>query len=584
MCDHGRVPTAYLLGGDNRRTLQAIAPDSIDAVVTDPPYGLGAEPDMAEVLQHWIRGDDWTASGGGFMGRTWDSFVPGPATWKEVFRVLKPGGHVVMFSGTRTWDVATLALRLAGFEIRDGLMWLYGSGFPKSMNVSMAIDKAGGVSPVDQAKILTRRRLDAGLSRSELAVKIGCTEHSVRNWEEGMVRAAGKSVEYIIPSEQYRLRLADLLGYSSDERLMIGVTVDRRGDGTTYGLGHSGMNSVGGPQTPLAQQWDGWGTALKPAWEPIVLARKPVIGTVAANVIAHGTGALNIDATRIAYQTVPGGSMAVNTHLREGVKGGNGGHIFGHEEHERTSVPSMLGRFPANVVLSHTPDCEQRGTKRVRGTSIPASRPQVATRRSGVHSAAGGHQTVGREQPVRGHSDDDGMEMVEDWVCVDDCPVKILDDMTGVSKSPLGMVRGQSRSSGIMGAPDGHHESETGYGDAGGASRFLYTSKTSRDERNRGMPNGVPNDHPTVKPVELMRWLVKLIAPPGGIVLDPFVGSGSTGVAACLEQHDFIGLDNDPHSIMISKHRIRWSLAEVVVAGPAETVDVPGSGPISLFD
>lgn len=122
-----------------------LADNSIDAVVTDPPYGLSKEPDMMEVMKHWMNGDDYVHTGGGFMGKSWDSFVPGPSIWKEVFRVLKPGGHLLAFFGSRTYDLGTLAIRLAGFEIRDQIMWVYGSGFPKSLDVSKAIDKAAGV-------------------------------------------------------------------------------------------------------------------------------------------------------------------------------------------------------------------------------------------------------------------------------------------------------------------------------------------------------------------------------------------------------------------------------------------------------
>lgn len=529
MCDHVRVPTAHLLGGDNRRTLQAIAANSIDAVVTDPPYGLGAEPDMAAVLEHWIRGDDWTASGGGFMGRTWDSFVPGPATWREVFRVLKPGGHVVMFSGTRTWDIATLALRLAGFEIRDGLMWLYGSGFPKSMNVSQAIDKAAGAE---------REKVPVGDPVKRMIP--GADQNSTGSWIKDNGREYQPGIEL--------------------------------------------------PATPEAEQWEGWGTALKPAWEPIVLARKPVETTVAANVLTHGTGALNIDATRIATTDPLGGGAETKTTADQ--KGNDGwtrpwmddpDAQAAHAERVRANVvkAEQLGRFPANVVLSHTPDCELVGTKRVK-TAEGVWTGRMGGSNGPVYGMFDGDADP-RQGTKVGFGDADGLETVEDWVCTDDCPVRILDDMTGSTGE--GRARAITRTPGGIFGNGADVVESVGqmFGDTGGASRFLYTSKTSREERNRGMPSGVVNDHPTVKPVELMRWLVKLVTPPSGIVLDPFVGSGSTGVAACLEQHDFIGLDNDPHSIMIAKHRIGWSLADVVVAGPADTVDVPGSGPLTLF-
>src|SRR5690606_950459 len=192
-----------LYEGDCLEVMRQLPDNSVDAVVTDPPYGLSREPDIEEVLRHWLAGDDYEHRGGGFMGKTWDSFVPGPAVWREVFRVLKPGGHILCFAGTRTVDLMGISLRLGGFEIRDCLQWLYGSGFPKSLDVSKAIDK-----------------------------KLGA------------------------------------------EREVIGNVTDRRGDGTVYAIGHSGRLTSNMPITKEAKQWQGWGTALKPAYEPIVLARK----------------------------------------------------------------------------------------------------------------------------------------------------------------------------------------------------------------------------------------------------------------------------------------------------------------------
>lgn len=211
-----------------------LADNSIDAVVTDPPYGLSKEPDMMEVMKHWMNGDDYVHTGGGFMGKSWDSFVPGPSIWKEVFRVLKPGGHLLAFFGSRTYDLGTLAIRLAGFEIRDQIMWVYGSGFPKSLDVSKAIDKA------------------AGVEREVIGTQIR------KNAPNGLVSIGRDSVEF--------------------ERL------------------------ITAPATDEAKQWSGWGTALKPAHEPICVARKPLSGTVAENVLTHSTGALNIDGCRIGNE------------------------------------------------------------------------------------------------------------------------------------------------------------------------------------------------------------------------------------------------------------------------------------------
>ena len=226
-----------IIHGDCLEELKKLEDNSVDAVITDPPYGLSnTKPaQVADVLKAWVTGDTVSvpAKRGGFMGKDWDSFVPPPAVWEECMRVLKPGGHMAVFAGARTQDLMGLSIRLAGFEIRDTLGWIYGSGFPKSMDVSKAIDKAAGAE---------REVLGAG---------------------------------------PYATR-------------------GRRTDNSVYGTSTASNSEViTAPATPEAKQWDGWGTALKPAIEPIILARKPLDGTVANNVLAHGVGGLNIDACRV---------------------------------------------------------------------------------------------------------------------------------------------------------------------------------------------------------------------------------------------------------------------------------------------
>ncbi len=252
-----------------------IADCSIDAIVTDPPYGLGKEPDMAEVLRHWLAGDDYKATGGGFMGKTWDSFVPGPAIWKEAYRCLKPGGYMLVFAGSRTQDLMATSLRLAGFEIRDTLMWLYSSGFPKSLDVSKAIDK----------------RLGA-------------------------------------------------------EREVIGHANYVSGHGVNSVSMPAGRPETTAPATAPATAYSGYGTALKPAYEPIIVCRKPLNGTVANNVLTHGTGGINIDGCRVPatdsqlaekYASVPEGSTRSNT-------------IYGQGSSPRRDTPHEGGRWPANVM------------------------------------------------------------------------------------------------------------------------------------------------------------------------------------------------------------------------------------------
>ncbi|APU92814.1 DNA methylase [Salmonella phage vB_SenS_Sasha] len=375
-----------------------LADNSIDAVVTDPPYGLSKQPDMNEVLRHWLNGDDYVHTGNGFMGKYWDSFVPGPSIWKEVFRVLKPGGHLLAFFGTRTYDLGTLAIRLAGFEIRDQIDWVYGSGFPKSLDVSKAM-----------------------------------------------------------------------------------------GD----------------------EQWQGWGTALKPAHEPICVARKPLVGTVSENILQFGTGGMNIDGCRI---------ISNGDHKRQYQPTNNKRNIYGKQNGFQPT--NNDGRFPAN--FTHD------GSNEV-VSLFPAK--------------------AGAAAPIKGTED---------------------------SQASTGNVTSQRKR-----VPGAFHA------DLGSAARFFYCAKASKSDRDEGVllakttaaemtgrkpdtdglnsqrvgagrTSGARNNHPTVKPTALMQWLVRLVTPPGGKVLDPFTGSGSTGKACAIEGFDFIGFEMDPHYCEIAKQRINY--------------------------
>src|SRR5690554_408449 len=225
---------------NNIEVLKTFPDNSIDSVVTDPPYGLGKEPNAIEVLQSWITNGYHEVKGKGFMGKEWDAFVPQPNFWKEIYRVLKPGGYVLSFAGTRTYDWMVMAIRLAGFEIRDMIAWLYGSGFPKSMDVSKAL----------------KTTLLKGNSHSK----------SLRQVEQD-----GDGKPYTIKGKNN--------GIMGEDR-----TYDRKEFEAT---------------TDEAKQWQGWGTALKPALEPIVMARKPIDGTVAQNVLKYGVGGINIDECRV---------------------------------------------------------------------------------------------------------------------------------------------------------------------------------------------------------------------------------------------------------------------------------------------
>lgn len=394
------APRWVLHRGDCIEALRDMPDSSVDSVVTDPPYGLSDHKpaDVVACLAAWLAGEEYRPNKKGFMGRAWDSWVPGPEVWREVFRVLKPGGHIVAFAGSRTHDLMSMALRLAGFECRDTVIWIYAQGFPKSMDVSKAIDKA------------------AGAEREVIGVK-------------------GKS--------------------GAARSCMAGDFAGGEYMATTSA-------------TDAARQWAGWGTALKPAFEPALLFRKPLVGTVADNVLKHGTGALNIQACRIEAERVTG-------------CGGGGSRLYeGGLSREGCEARPTEGRFPANVihdgspeVLAHFPDSDGAGP----------SLPRVK---------------------VTGYGD--------------------------------GIGSGESAYLGGERIPF-----DAG---SGSAARFFYCPKASTQDRDEGcqsLPRG--NHHPTVKPTDLMRYLCRLVTPPGGVVLDPFTGSGSTGKAAILEGFSFIGCE-----------------------------------------
>jgi DNA modification methylase len=434
--------------GDCLDALPAIPTGTVDAIVTDPPYGLGfmgkdwdsaralasrppsadnAAPETAEARGAYPR------TGKGAAGVAFDGYAF--QRWSEVWateclRVLKPGGHLLAFGGTRTSHRLVCAIEDAGFEIRDSLVWLYGSGFPKSLNVSKAIDKAAGAE-----RAVIRQRVYADGTR-------------------GSWRAS-----------------------SSDKYAQDAWTTD---DGDRVKVDTA-------PATPEAERWEGWGTALKPAHEPIALARKPLTGTVAANVLAHDTGALNVDACRIeTTDDLNGGAYAQGSIGRgEGVwRGSRATDTRSMRNAGAGEYIAPTGRWPANVLLD----------------------PEAAA---------------------------------------------MLDEQTGVSVSRKGTQR-----TGVNG--DGWGMTVTGaeYADSGGASRFFYCAKAASKERNAGLEE--KNGHPTVKPIALMRWLVRLVTPPGGIVLDPFTGSGTTGIACGLESLSFIGVEREAEYVAIARARMGW--------------------------
>lgn len=442
----GRV-ALYL--GDCVDVMRTLDDETVDAVVTDPPYNLS------------------------FMGRAWDQkggpeeFERWCELWgREALRVLKPGGHLVAFGGTRTYHRLASGIEDAGFELRDGLAWLYGQGYPKSLDVSKAIDKHLGAE---------RPRDVVPAARSDL--------HGTRPW---------------MADPDHRFESAE-------------------------------------PVTPEAAEWKGYGTALKPAWEPAVVGRKRLTGSVAENVLQHRVGGLNIDAGRIAGAVGGGGNGKAN----------HGGQFGGAGEYrgERPLSQPHEGRWPPNVMLSHLAECVEVGERKIKSSKarVPSGSRE---RQSGF----------GMTDGQGGYGDDEGRETVPDWRCAPGCPVLEVDAQSGVSRSGSGPIfRQADKFRTAYGEFKGGPAEGRLYGDEGGASRFFYVAKADQAER-RG------SRHPTVKPLDLMRQIVRLVSPPGGLVLDPFAGSCSTLEAAYLEGMRCGGIDRDEASLRDVQARIVQSV------------------------
>lgn len=417
-----------LLNGDCLDKLKELENNSIDSIVTDPPYGLS------------------------FMGKKWDYDVPSVEIWQECLRVLKPGGHLLAFAGSRTYHRMAVRIEDAGFDIRDQIMWIYGSGFPKSHNIGKAVDKLLG---------------------KDVPVYKG-------------FNVAGQGI-----------------GLNENKHL--------RSDHPDY------------IKPQYDNEWEGWGTALKPAHEPIVMARKPIEGTVAENTLQYGVGGLNIDATRVSVEDMD--DYAFNMAGNERVKAKEEGELTGMYEGgwkvDKTPKELPQGRWPANVILD-----EEAG--------------------------------------------------------------QILDEQSGNRK---GMASQNCNNQKLYGGNALNQSTTTrdgfkvGFNDEGGASRFFYCPKASKRDRDHGLDkfdtkstrkwsdsgmkttgSGNPrqelgkNIHPTVKPTELMKYLIRLVTPKAGIVLDPFMGSGSTGKAAMQEGMWFVGIEKEKEYYEIAKQRIEYEM------------------------
>lgn len=469
--------------GDCVEVLKGFTDCSFDSVVTDPPYGLefmGKEWDSfgrtreyepregyadKGILPHYGRGGR-SQDVDRFKRRANQEFQNWCEEWAvECFRVLKPGGHLLAFGGTRTYHRMACGIEDAGFEVRDSLHWIYGSGFPKSLDISKAIDKAAGVE---------REIIGNGAPRSSLY------EHSGTGRAQDATKFAN---EYAITA----------------------------------------------PATDVAKQWEGWGTALKPAHEPIVVARKPLAEkTVAANVLKYGTGGINIDACRVVRDADDHSGWSAS-----GSKASDNDSMSG-PNYARDPKPDAGGRWPPNVLLTHSEECKPIGTRQVRNQSGSVSGDELS---KPTKDCYGEYDRV----PFMAYGDH-GLESVEAWECVPGCPVKEIDRQSGTRKSAYpGRPDQATAYAGTSVNGDGatylsDKDAGLSYSDVGGASRFFscfkYQAKAPKSQRPT--VDGVAA-HPTVKPIELMQWLVRLVTPSGGIVLDPFAGTGTTG-EACLEE------------------------------------------------
>lgn len=429
---------AVIFHGNCLDVLRGMPDNLVDSIVTDPPYGLGnPNPNyILDALKLWVGGDrEHIPAGKGFMGNQWDSFVPPPAVWDECFRVLKPGGHILVFAGSRTQDLMGMSIRMAGFEIRDSLGWVYASGFPKSLNVGRA----------------------------------------------------------------------------------------------------------------LGEEWGGWGTALKPAIEPIILARKPFSeNTVVGNVTKHGVGAINIDGSRIGtsgenFDDLKGRPIQKLATRRDGETDEeyDARVLTSPSQQEALEKLKTMGRWPSNFILGHTENCVQTGTVQ---DSYKVNKTE---------------EWSGFGQKIRpDYVSEENTASVDVYECVDGCPVKDLEEqITGGSRFFfVAKANKKDRNAGLDGLPEKgkvfNGKNPVSAGNAEGSVEAKFTTKPSA------------NHHPTVKPTSLMQYLVNLVTPKGGIVLDPFAGSGSTGKAAILDGFRFIGVEMTDEYIPIIKGRIQNAIEE----------------------
>ena len=472
--------------GDCLDVLRGMPDSSVDAIVTDPPAGIS------------------------FMSKSWDHDLGGRTEWvawmtevmTEALRVIRPGGHALVWALPRTSHWTSWAIESAGFDVRDCIVHIFGTGFPKSLDVGKAIAKAAGV----ERKVIGP---DPQAARRSINRFVG-------TMNGGRV--------------------------SEDNRAEVPLTA---------------------PATDDAARWAGFGTALKPASEHWWLARKPLgAGTVAGNVLRYGTGALNIDACRVeTSDDLNGGAYSGDLRQRAertATDTESGAVAMSRLNRGAGDYIAPNGRWPANVVLSHTEWCVEVGTRQARtGTAVNRNRTPDNDRATYAAYSMGNKKSGGDVSYGT-----DGTETVAAWDCPEGCPVRELDAQSGVTSSPTSTGRGAGGQHGIT-SPRGAQGQVWAPGDTGGASRFFptfrYQAKAPSSERPGYVDDdGVSQAHSTVKPLDLMRWLVRLVTPPGGTVLDPFAGSGTTGEACSLEGFECVLIEREARYLALIGVRLGW--------------------------
>jgi DNA modification methylase len=455
--------------GDCLDVLRTLPDNSVDSIVTDPPYGLS------------------------FMGKRWDYDVPSVEVWAECLRVLKPGGHLLAFAGTRTQHRMAVRIEDAGFEIRDMIAWVYGSGFPKSLDVSKAID----ATDASGAQMERRYRFTAwvrstGLTARQIDEVTGTNMggHYVTDASQPaiMTREHLDAVRHLIGAvpdwveRECEIRTVESENMKRREILQLRTMTQGGGSSLQIRMGEARevAANITAPATDAARQWQGWGTALKPALEPITVARKPLIGTVAANVLAWGTGAINVDGGRV------GTEKRVPASCRQGRDSGSMSGHMGADSLDNSGMNPNIGRFPANL----------------------------------IHD--------GSDEVVGLFPEDNSGSAARFFYCA---KASKADRDEGCGALPM-------RTAGEM------------------TDRDEGTDGLNSPRAGAGRGEGARNFHPTVKPTDLMRYLCRLVTQPGGVVLDPFMGSGSTGKGAMAEGFRFIGIERDPDYFKIAEARV----------------------------